>query len=358
MTQQETTIRHSVGQIMVALMPIILVFGLLNVGLGMVWGHTPAKFLQSELTDAHTLHAIADRVATVEKHLGVAGSEHARLVVVTGLSTAREGIDPIRFNKDTKGGVRLLNIGSSGGSFSEMQTYSEPLLNSRLQPDVVIMAVHPCWLAGRQLRTSPQRTPIIRGIEDEVSTQTVFQQLRVWVAQQSWVMNNRRAIHSELLQLMLGWRARLHYWANISSIKGDYPWAVRSAYQDQRAPPEFLQTQLREWALAGWFDTSSFGVQTAEAQLLRLFVKDIRDKTQHLVVVLMPESEEFRMRVPLRAAETLINIVQAVDRDIPILDLRDSLPDANFRDHAHLNAQGRKALTEEIIRRDVIGLGR
>lgn len=33
-----------------------------------------------------------------------------------------------------------------------------------------------------------------------------------------------------------------------------------------------------------------------------------------------------------------------------------TLPDSIFLDHAHLNAQGKKALAEEIIHRDVIGL--
>ena len=355
MTHHETTSRHRMGSITAAMMLIALVFGLLNVGLGMVWGPAPAKLLQSELTDADTLLAIAERVATVEQQWKGAGSTQAKLAVVTGLSTAREGIDPVRVYKATKGGVRLLNISSSGGSFSEMRTYTEPLLKSRLQPDLVILAVHPCWLAGRQLRTPPQSLPIFRGSEGEVSTETVFQQLRVWVVQQFWVMKNRRAIHSELRQLMLGWRARLHYWANISPteslLESDYPWSVRIAYQDNRAPPEFLQNQLREWASAGWFDPDRFGVQTAEAQSLRFFVNAIRGKTPNLIVVLMPESEEFRNRVPLRATETLIDIVQAVDRDISVVDLRASLPDAMFRDHAHLNAQGRLALSAEVAGR-------
>jgi hypothetical protein len=340
---------------MVALTSIALMFGLLNIGLGLFWGPAPAKLLQSELTDADTLQAIAERVATVEKQWKGAGSTHPKLAVVTGLSTAREGIDPIQIYKTSNGDIRLLNISSSGGSFSEMRTYTEPLINSWLQPDLVIMAVHPSWLAGRQLRTSTQSPSIFRGSGDEISTETLLKQLRVWVGLQSWVLNNRQAIHSELRQFMLGWRARLHYWANISSLEPpmevDYPWSMRITYQDLRGPPEFLQAQLRQWTSAGWFDIDRFGAQTVEAQSLRLFVNAMRDKTPNLVIVLMPESEEFRSKVPLRAAETLIDIVQAVDRAISVVDLRASLPDAMFRDHAHLNAQGRLALTQEITSR-------
>lgn len=355
MTQHETTSKYRMVQVMVALVPIILVFGLLNVGLGVVWGPAPAKLLQSELTDADSLQAIAERVATVENQWQEVGSMHVRLAVVTGLSTAREGIDPIQIYKETKGGVRLLNISSSGGSFSEMRTYSEPLLNSSLQPDLVIMAVHPCWLAGRQLRTSPQSESVSRESGKKVSTETDFQQLRGWVAQQLWVLNNRRAIHSELRQFMLEWRARIHYLTNISSIEpsreGDYPWSVQIAYRDQQAPPEFLQAQLRAWASTGWFDPGRFGTHSAESQSLRLFINLLRDKTSNLVIVLMPESEEFRSQVPLSAAETLMNIVQSVDRGISVLDLRASLPDAMFRDHAHLNSQGRLALSREFTGR-------
>ena len=76
MTLHETTIRHRLGHIMVALMSIALVFGWLNIGLGLFWGPVPAKLLQSELTDADTLQAIAERVATVEKQCGSDRSIH------------------------------------------------------------------------------------------------------------------------------------------------------------------------------------------------------------------------------------------------------------------------------------------
>lgn len=348
----ETIKRQRLRHITVALMSIALVFGLVNIGLGLFWGQAPAKLLQSELTDADTLQAIAERVSNVEKQLKDAGSTHTKLVIVTGLSTAREGIDPIQIHNSSYGDLRLLNISSSGGSFSEMRTYTEPLINSWLKPDLIIMAVHPSWLAGRQLRPSFQSSSIFRDSGDEVSMENTFKLLRAWIAKQFWVLNNRQAIHSELRQFMLEWRARLHNWANISSIeppfKGDYPWSVRIAYHDNRAPPEFLQAQLYQWSSLGWFDSDRFGAQTPEAQSLRLFINAIRNKTTNLVIVLMPESEEFRSKVPLRATETLIDIVLSIDSSISVVDLRASLSDAMFRDHAHLNAQGRLALTQKI----------
>lgn len=355
MTHHDAAKGHRLRHIVVALLPIVLVFGLLNVGLMVIWGAAPATLSQSESIDPDTLQSISERVASVERQWENAGPTHSRLAVVMGLSTAREGIDPILIHQATQGGLHLLNVAASGGSFREMRTYSEALLNSGLQPDLVIMAVHPCWLAGRQLRPSPESPPFLRDGGDDASAQTRFQQLKRWAAQQVWVLDNRPAMHSELRQFMLGWRARLHHWMNISLIeqapRGDDPWSVRIAYQDQQAPPEFLQAQLREWASAGWFDPERFGVQTAEAQVLRRLLGDIRGKTRNLVIVLMPESEAFRSRVPSRAAETLIDIVQAVDNKIAVLDLRASLPAAMFRDQAHLNAQGRRALTQEIAAR-------
>lgn len=352
MTRQEAAKRHRLRHIVVALMPIVLVLSLLNVGLMVIWGPAPATLSHSESIDPDTLQSIAARVASVERQWKDAGPTHPRLAVVLGLSTAREGIDPIQIHQATQGGLHLLNVAASGGSFREMRTYSEALLSSGLQPDSVIMAVHPCWLAGRQLRPSPVSPPFLRDDGEDASTQTRFQQLKRWAAQQVWVLDNRPAIHSELRQFMLGWRARLHHWMGISLSEqvpgGDDPWSVRIAYQDQQAPPEFLQAQLREWASAGWFDPERFGVQTAEAQVLRSLVGDMRGKTRNLVVVLMPESEAFRSRVPSRAAESLIDIVQAVDKNIAVLDLRASLSAAMFRDQAHLNAQGRRALTQEI----------
>lgn len=342
------------------LAPIALVFGLVNLGLTVILGPAPEPLNYSELVDPYTRETIAARVATVERMWQDPRTRSPRLAVVLGLSTAREGIDPFQIHQAAHEGLRLLNIAASGGSFREMRRYAEPLLDSELKPDTVVLAVHPSWLAGRQLHPAPVGSPIVRGGDGEVSTSGKIQQLKRWVIQSAWVLDNRPGIHSEIRRVMQTWRAHLRRWINMppagpAQEGDDYPWTVQVAYQDQHASPEFLESQLREWASAGWFDPGRFGVQTAEAQVLRSLLEDARGKARNLVVVLMPEADAFRREVPPRAAETLIDIVHEVDMRIPILDLRASLPAEMFRDQAHLNAGGRRVLTQEIAVR-VLGI--
>ena len=53
----------------------------------------------------------------------------------------------------------------------------------------------------------------------------------------------------------------------------------------------------------------------------------------------------------------LIKSVPVDDTSIFLLDLRASLQDSRFRDHAHLNSQDRKALTQELFQQISIRLG-
>lgn len=235
--------------------------------------------------------------------MGKCWANTSGVAVLLGLSTGREGVDPIQFHAAAQGGLFLLNIAATGGSFYEMRRHSEVLLKSGLKPDLVIMAIHPSWRAGPDLRAAPKSLAVSQGEANKVWTQTGVRQLGQWAAQQVWVMKNRLAINSELRQFLMRWRARIHHWMNVSPIdlipEFYDPWSVRVTYRDERAPPEVLQNQFRAWEIAGWFDPKRFETRTADAQILNQFVHETSYKTPHVFVALMLESEEFRRRVPL-----------------------------------------------------------
>lgn len=331
------------------LVPVIMVLIALNLGLSLVFGPTPTLLARAELVDPDAVRLIAARIAAVETPLGDETASERRLAVVLGLSTARDGIDPALFQRASGDRYRLLNLAGSGGSFSELSAYSKPLSDSRLLPGVVILGVHPSWLAGRKLSTSIKATlPSAPGEVTWAASYDYGRQLQAWAVQRIWILANRVAVHAELRRAMYWLRNRIFDLVNPrlgKTVPGAQvaPWTVKHQYNgDTQASPEFLAVQLREFTASGWFETSSFDLPSYEAQVLYELLQSLKVLSPKVLLVLMPESVAFRSRVPANAVDTVTRIAQGVDKSIAILDLRDSLSEPAFWDLAHLNSVGRQ----------------
>lgn len=351
----ENRLRNIVG----VLVSVIAVMIALNLALSLVFGPAPAVLGRAELVDPDAVGLIAARIAAVKAQLGDETATERRLAVVLGLSTAREDIDPALFQLATDDQYRLLNLAGSGGSFSELSAYCKPLIDSRLLPSMVILGVHPSWLAGRKLRApSKASLPPAPGEVSWASSQDYGRRLQLWAVQRIWILANRVAIHAELRRAMYWLRNRIGGLVDpqlrevVPGANVD-PWAVKHNYGDTQASPEFLATQLREFTASGWFDASSFDVPSDEAQVLYELLQSLKVLSPKVVLVLMPESVAFRSRVPAKAVDAVTRIAQGVDKNIAILDLRDRMSDQAFWDQAHLNSAGRQqfsALLGQLLR--------
>lgn len=325
---------RQVGQlreIVIGLRPLFLTIVALNLVLTWAFGSAPPALRSLERIDSDALFAISARLDAVQRDLESEPVTRRDFVIVTGLSTAREGIDPTVFSRATGGGLRLLNIAGSGGSFSDLTAYSAPLLRSQLHPSGIIVGVHPSWLSGR----SPQARPV---------------NWASWISQHIWIVSNRAGINAGLHRLMLSLRSQLGRvmgldLADLARGLADDPWAFAPTYNDTHAPPDFMTLQLRAWESFGWFDAQRFREATAETVALDNLLRRLSSLAPNRVLVLMPESSAFRMRVPAEAVDSLVQVARGADTGLQILDLRASLPDDYFRDHAHLNAAGREALS-------------
>jgi hypothetical protein len=327
----------------------------LNAILTFAVGLAPSALRRAELLDPDTQLAISARVAAAQRSIRAGGTER-ELAVVIGLSTAREGIDPISFERATDGKFRLLNIAGSGGSFRELQFYYENVFTSHLHPRVVILAVHPSWLSGRTIRPQPGDLGKVAGDWVRKPTETSWIALRSWLSEHVWIFGNRVAMNTEIRTSMLSLRGLLGELVDLEPgdlIPGpnDDLWKASIRYSDIHVSAEFLSTQLRQWEAFGWFDADRFNGHTHEAVALDNLLEKLKAFAPTTLLVLMPESSEFRNRVPAAAGDRLIRIAQDAHPEMPILDLRPSMPDGSFYDHAHLNAAGREAFSTLIGKR-------
>jgi hypothetical protein len=337
--------------IIVGLWPVVAAMVALNVILTLAVGFAPPALRRAELLDPDTKLSISERVAAVQQSIRSGGWTERELAVVIGLSTAREGIDPITFERATGGKFRLLNIAGSGGSFRELQFYYQNVFASHLRPRVVILAVHPSWLSGRAVRPQADSLGEVVGNLLGKPTETSWIPLRSWLSGHVWIFGNRVAINTEIRTAMLSLRGLLGELMDLEPgdlVGSDDPWEASIRYGDLHASAEFLSTQLRQWEAFGWFDAHSFDRDTDETAALDDLLRRLKAFAPTTLLVLMPESVEFRSRVPAMAVDRLSRVVLGPYPEMAILDLRASMPDEYFYDHAHLNAAGREAFSNLI----------
>ena len=328
------------GQVLLAVMLAMFVLNLLLI---LFVGQLPQQ-MRKHLNPQDRAD-IVERIRVVEGLQSLPSKAAEKLVVLIGFSTAREGVDPQIFDRTGAGGTRLLNVAGSGGSFFELSWYYDAVLtDSRLRPDTLILAIHPCWLAGRS-ETEP--IPTLGLLENSEKY------LVTWMRQWIWILEYRAQIHS-LLNEKLGALRNTIQVGVAYQPRSTNPWRTKQMYAGARATDYAMATQLQKWSIFGWFNPSSYGLDTVEAQTFIKFLKNTKGIAANTVIVLMPESQTMRSLVPPVAYQTILQVTESAAPNVPVLDLRDAMPEAAFFDHAHLNANGRaqfsKLLSEWITK--------
>jgi hypothetical protein len=328
-----------------------ILLGLLiaNFGALVVFGPAPAMLQRQEILDPGEYERLGSRLASVERSEGRTDRGLAPaappLALIVGFSTAREDVDAALVAPSLCGGVRVLNLGGSGGSFRELSYYLENLRRTRLRPAVMILALHPSWLAGRQWSEPraydlPDLARALRGPErGEASIRDVARQ---WL----WIRANRNAMHAALSNALLGGRGAVADLFGLSTstlfpAAADDPWQTRRRYRAQHAPQAVLDGQLGSWSDLGWFSPDRYSTSSTEARTAGRVIQQASASSARTVVLLMPESSTLRTRLPAAAERSMRQVIAAVAPSVPVLDFRARIADSLFYDHAHLNGGGR-----------------
>jgi hypothetical protein len=341
----------------IVVLGIVLGLGVANFVLSALLGASPRLLRREVVYSPGEFDRIGEQIATAERSLANdartsgSGTYTPPLTIVVGLSTAREDIDAPTVQQAVCGGSRLLNLGSSGGSFSELAYYLRTLDRTQLHPVAVLLAVHPVWMTSRlalpdsaiDMRDAMQR---IRRPEDVVGMSRL-------AAQSLWIHANRDAIHTVLTNdlLRFRWAFTAPFGLSLPALvptSSDDPWAPRFSYRESHATHEFLDAQMRSWRALGWFDPSAYTATGPEADALTEIATRSARLAPHTIVALMPESSILRASAPSAAEESLRSALSATGFSFPVLDFRKSIPDSLFYDNAHLNATGRSRFSRTL----------
>lgn len=333
------------GDVAVVAGAIGLALALVNFALLAITGPAPGLLRDAESFDPGRRQLIGERVASAEHAMRTAATTDTSLLVVVGFSTAREDIDAGLLSASVCGHPRTLNLSGGGGSFRQLRYDLRALTRTSLHPAAVVIGMHPAWLAGVQV-VEPTATLSEAARSPQPARLRLFKR---WVAQRLWLRENQFRMRNLLTNVLLRGRDRVADAAALGPA-GLYaptthdPWVSSFTYSGRRAEQGFLDLQMSHWRDSRWFDPKAYLDSGKEADALRSVIAGLDSMGAPVVAVLMPESTPMRQAIPSGALPTVSRILggAGVSR---VIDMRSSIPDTAFYDHAHLNANGRGLFT-------------
>jgi hypothetical protein len=296
--------------------------------------------------DVTWLERAAGRGIAARRAVDAGGRNKQELVVVAGQSTVREGIQSALVEAADPGDRRWLVVGGSGASTSALRDLIYPIATLALRPRAVVLGIHYGWFSGHK-RALPTMRDQATQIRTTAQTRGPVVAARITFGL-TWLGHNARPvgeyIHRTLTFARLAIMRDLNVPLQAIYVPADDPWSLQSMYDDQFAGREFLDVQLQRWTARGWFSERSYQPNGKAVRALRDTIALLEEHT-HVIVVLMPEHSELRARIPRQAAAKTLGSaleVPAEQAAIPVVDMRDAIPDEHFRDLAHLNTRGRE----------------
>lgn len=267
--------------------------------------------------------------------------KNTSLVVLLGLSSASEGISIQQLQKQASGRsdnvTRFLSLSGAGRNFKEIAIYAEPLVNSTLDPKLVILAINPFHLMDPPVRKLDLWQVLI-GIPR-------LQLLGGWFA------TKRDDLRHLVDMKVLNIRTSLFDWfGNRVDEKGLDPWRENTLMGLRPLQTtEQWQHRINEYGYRGYYNINSYQHGQQQTIILSKLLKTFSKKGSKVVVVLMPEHTSLYQNVPENVMQTLVGELkeQLSGGKLPrIVDLRQAIPDSGFNDISHMNQDGRESFTD------------
>lgn len=263
------------------------------------------------------------------------------LILYTGMSTAIEGIDPHILGAQSGCNASVAGICATGASMFQMFELLTPLLDSGMRPSVLIICLHPSWLAAEFSELPPRTLNPIPALQ-RGNWRVAAQSISWW----NWLSENRYYMNQVVFRALYTARIRL------GTVGDADPWSApqRIGFSSENTEYQNAVT-LAHFQDYGWFDPRHYThEQYAQAEFLRAIISRFRDRGTDVRIVVMPEGSGFRSHVPREATDFLLAYLsrEFQTRPVPVLDFAAVIPDSDFFDQIHMNDAGRAAFTQQL----------
>ncbi|MBX3161005.1 MAG: hypothetical protein KF773_33910 [Deltaproteobacteria bacterium] len=304
----------------------LLVLAAIDVALRLLFGIAPPALLRASFHNTGNREIVAARVSGVLVDRG-----DAPLAVIVGSSSAADGLVSARLTAADPARRRWLNLARTGSSFDELGYAFGPLFASDLRADVVVVAIHTGWFAGKV-----------------VGDPTLDALMLPDLPRTSWLLYHRGTLQHLARSALAGARERLLLGLGVR-FSDVYPPAAEP--WSEREPPETWTHDLGPavlelWRHKRWFDAAWFDAADDEVAAAAEVLAGCARVGRRVVVVLMPESSILRGEMPAAARAALDRALARLPHPPAVLDLRAAIPDAEFADHIHLGPPGARRLSD------------
>lgn len=254
------------------------------------------------------------------------------LIVILGLSSASEGI-ALEQLSSPGAQIRYLGLVGAGRNMRDVRRYAQPLLDSNLQPQLVVFAINLFHLLDPPISTS--------GILHQLNNEPANTELRG-----QWFFNHRSDIKYAVSALLFDARNRVFKAFDVRLDEtGTDPWReiVRMSLS-QTVTEQQWQSNLRRYGERGYYNSDAYQSSTKQSATLVSLIKEMQAKRMDIMIVLMPEHSILRVNIPTTAMHTLTAPLRhTFGKQSPaIVDMRDDVPDTGFTDISHMNREGRR----------------
>jgi hypothetical protein len=169
-------------------------------------------------------------------------------------------------------------------------------------------------------------------------------QLLTWFGRHNDALSNWAIMAAHHARLALNRQQPLHMDSIYRPL--DNPWSVNSVLRGIRASADDLASQAT--GLRSGLRPERYSPRNLQVTALVDLVHRFRQRGSRVLCLLMPESSDYRSLYSPRIDAMFDDALSlsAHGQAIPVIDLRATLEDTLFYDYAHLNADGRRRLSE------------
>ena len=321
---------------------------------------------------------VGGRIAGVSAEQRHKGAKVEKLGVLLGASAIGTDVDPKLLAAEGGPGLpkRWLNLNANGANLDDLRDLSDLLLGSGLEPEVIVLGIHPGLLARSDKYLSDSTTFDFTGLKKEFAGRSVRGVQAEVESLASVPVNaafpNRSRINYALRGVVSDLKRRgfasIGLGASALYAPDPDPWAVRELIpgqaEAQDVPAEGRNASVRDQATGpmfegvfgairdkGWSDPGSYSVDGRNAKALIAMIRDARARGIEVKILILPERSDMRASVAPEATRCLRESLKiAFDGEPPpVIDLGDAMPDELFHDKLHLARQGQVETTRKLL---------
>jgi hypothetical protein len=255
-----------------------------------------------------------------------------------------------RLGEELQTPVALYNFGLIGaGPLRELLTLRR-LLADGIRPDLMLVEVHPCLLAGggpREVRQLMDGRVFRRELSFLTRHGAPGPELRRnwWLAEAVPWYAHRFAIVSRTVPTLLPWQLRQDlFWAadNSGSIESPLP----------PPTPEVRRRALDQARREYYAVLQDFHLGNGPTQAMREILEICKREHIGVALVWVPEGPVFRSWYSPQAEARTRRFLKECNRTygVPLIDAREWVPEEEFSDSHHLRSPGARRFTERLAR--------